>query len=136
MATISQTSLPRLSFATTGQASRRWSVTLHHSKGLAGGAADVIAAAPKTSMNSAVADAFALAILAHGGPSAFPGMPGPGPDLARARRNAAAIRQAIGILHKLVPDAGSDVSEAGFVDPDWQRRLFGLNCERFLEVKR
>ena len=117
-------------------ASRHWSVTLHYNKGLAGGPADVVAAARETPMNPAVADAFALAIVSYGGPPAFPGMPGLGPDLARARRDAAAIRRAINVLRELVPDAGSYVSEAGFVDPDWQRRSFGLNYERLLEVKR
>jgi FAD/FMN-containing dehydrogenase len=117
-------------------ATRHWPVALHFNKGLAGGPAEAIAEARETAMNPAVADAFALAIIAHGGPPAYPGMPGPGPDLARARHDAGAIRDAIGVLRKLVPDAGSYVSEAGFTDPDWQRHSFGQNYQRLLQVKR
>ena len=117
-------------------ASRHWPVTLHYNKGLAGAAPETIAAARETPTNPAVAEAFALAIIAHGGPPAYSGMPGPGPNLTVARRNAAAIAQAIGILRELVPNAGSYVSEAGFADPDWRRRSFGANYERLLAVKR
>jgi FAD/FMN-containing dehydrogenase len=117
-------------------ATRHWPVALHFNKGLAGAPPDVVAAARDTAMNPAVAEAFALAIIDHGGPPAFPGMPGMGPDLGLARRNATAIGRAIGVLRDLVPDAGSYVSEAGFTDPDWRRRSFGGNYERLLEVKR
>jgi FAD/FMN-containing dehydrogenase len=40
------------------------------------------------------------------------------------------------VLRDLVPDAGSYVSEAGFADPDWQRRSFGPNYDRLLAMKR
>jgi hypothetical protein len=117
-------------------ATRHWPVALHFNKGLAGAAPEVIAAARDTAMNPAVTDAFALAIIAHGGPPAFPGMPGNGPDLDLARRNAAAVRRAIGVLRDVVPDAGSYVSEAAFADSDWRRRSFGPNYARLLAVKR
>ncbi len=115
-------------------ASRHWSVALHYNKALAGAPAQALAAARDTAMNPAVTDAFALAIIAAGGPPAYPGMPGP--DLAAARRNAAAIARAIGVLRTLAPDAGSYVSEAGYADPDWRRRSFGSNYPRLLAVKR
>jgi FAD/FMN-containing dehydrogenase len=83
-----------------------------------------------------VTEAFALAIIAQGGPPTYPGMPGTGPDLALARRDAAAIGRAIAILRELVPDAGSYVSEAAYTDSDWQRRSFGPNYPRLLAVKR
>jgi hypothetical protein len=117
-------------------ASRQWHVALHFNKGLAGAPADAIAATNDTPMNSAVTKAFALAIIGAGGPPAFLGLPGPGPDLARARRDAAAVARAIGVIRDAVPDAGSYVSEAGFSDPDWQRRCFGGNYTRLLDVKR
>ncbi|HJS87600.1 MAG TPA: FAD-binding oxidoreductase [Acetobacteraceae bacterium] len=116
--------------------SRQWPVALHFNKGLAGAPPDAIAAARETAMNPAVTEAFALTIIGAGGPPAYPGMPGPGPDLALARRNAAAIARAIGVVHDVVPNAGSYVSEAGFSDPDWQRRSFGENYPRLLAVKR
>ena len=62
-------------------------------------------------------------------------MPGK-PDLALARHNAAEIKRAIGVLRELVPNAGSYISEAGFVDLDWQQHSFGANYTRLLEVKR
>jgi Berberine and berberine like/FAD binding domain len=117
-------------------ASRQWHVGLHFNKGLAGAPADAIAATHDTPMNSAVTQAFALAIIGAGGPPAFSGMPGPGQDLARARKEAAAVARAIGVIRDAIPDAGSYVSEAGFSDPDWQRRCFGDNYVRLLDIKR
>jgi FAD/FMN-containing dehydrogenase len=117
-------------------ASRQWPVALHFNKGLAGAPPDAIAAARETAMNPAVTEAFALAITATGGPPAYPGMPGPGPDLTLARQNAAAVDRAIAVIHDVVPDAGSYVSEASFADPDWRRRSFGENYPRLLAVKR
>ncbi|MBV9249451.1 MAG: FAD-binding oxidoreductase [Acetobacteraceae bacterium] len=117
-------------------ATRHWRVALHFNKGLAGAPADAIDAVRETAMNPAVAEAFALAILGAGGPPAFPGMPGAGSDLALARRNAAAVVRAIGVIRDAVPNAGSYVSEAAFTDSDWQRRSFGDNYPRLSEVKR
>ena len=117
-------------------ASRHWPVMLHYNKGLAGASPEVIAAARQTAMNPAVGDAFCLAIIGNAGPPAYPGMPGPGPDLALARRNAATIKQSADVLRALVPGAGSYVSEAGFDDPDWQKHSFGENYPRLLAVKR
>ena len=116
-------------------ATRQWHVGLHFNKGLAGAPADAIAAVRDTPMNPAVADAFALAIIGSGGPPAFSGMPGTGPDLAVARQNATAVARAIGVIRDIVPDAGSYVSEAGYSDPAWQRRSFGDNYQRLAEVK-
>lgn len=117
-------------------ASRHRGVALHYNKGLGGAPSAARAAARDTAINPAVTEAFALAIIASGGPPAYPGLPGAAPDLAAARRNAAAIARAIGVLRTLVPDAGSYVSEAGYADPDWRRRSFGANYPRLLAVKR
>jgi FAD/FMN-containing dehydrogenase len=122
--------------ATLFAATRQWHVALHFNKGLAGAPPDAIAAVRETAMNPAVTEAFALAIIGSGGPPAFPGMPGAGPDLALARRDAAAVGRAIDVIRKAVPDTGSYVSEAAFTDPAWQRRSFGDNYARLLEIKR
>lgn len=118
------------------EASRHSAVSLHYNKGLAGAPPQELAAARDTAMNPAVTEAFALAIIARGGPPAYPGMPGAEPDLTVAHRNAAAVGKAIAVVRKLVPGAGSYVSEAGYDDADWQHRSFGANYARLLAVKR
>jgi FAD/FMN-containing dehydrogenase len=115
--------------------SRHWRVSLHFNKGLAGAPPDTLAAARDTAMNPAVVDAFALAIIAGGGPPAYPGIPGHQPDLVAARKNAAEIDQAMDELRKIVPDAGSYVSESNYFERSWQRSFWGPNYPRLLQVK-
>lgn len=116
--------------------SRHWAVGLHFNKGLAGAPAAEIAAARDTATHPQVLDAFALAIIAGDGPPAFPGMPGPKPDLARARERAAAMGRAIAALRQAAPDAGSYVSESDYFERDWQRAFWGANYPRLAAVKR
>jgi Berberine and berberine like len=116
-------------------ASRHWRASLHFNKGLAGAPTDVVAAAKDTAMNPAVVDAFALAIIAGGGPPAYPGIPGHEPDLTAARKNADEIDKAMAELRKIVADAGSYVSESNFFERSWQRSFWGRNYARLREVK-
>ena len=116
-------------------ATRRWAVALHFNKGLAGAPPHAITAAKDTATNPAVLTAFALAIIAGAGPPAYPGIPGRTPDLTAARRGAAAIDKAMAELRKLVPDAGSYVSEGNFFESDWQRSFWGANYPRLQAVK-
>lgn len=115
--------------------SRHWRVSLHFNKGLAGAPPDTLAAARNTAMNPAVIDAFALAIIAGGGPPAYPGIPGHQPDLVAARKNAAEIDKAMDELRKIVPDAGSYVSESNYFERSWQQSFWGPNYARLLQVK-
>jgi hypothetical protein len=115
--------------------SRYWQVALHFNKGLAGAPADAVKAARDTAMNPAVLDAFALAIIAGGSPPAYPGIPGHEPDLRVARKDAGEIDQAMEELRKVVPDAGSYVSEGNFFDPSWQRAFWGPNYPRLRAIK-
>jgi FAD/FMN-containing dehydrogenase len=115
--------------------SRHWRVSLHFNKGLAGAPPETLAAARDTAMNPAVIDAFALAIIAGGGPPAYPGIPGHQPDLVVARKNAAEIDKAMDELRKIVPDAGSYVSESNYFERSWQRSFWGPNYPRLLQVK-
>ena len=115
--------------------SRHWQTMLHFNKGLAGAPAEAVAAARDTAMNPAVLDAFALAIIAAAGPPAYPRVPGHEPDLAVARREAASVERAMNELRKLVPDAGSYVSESDFFDARWQQSFWGANYPRLLAVK-
>jgi FAD/FMN-containing dehydrogenase len=108
---------------------------LHFNKGLAGAPPEAIAAAADTATNPDVLTAFALAIIGGAGPPAYPGMPGREPDLAAARKDAAAIGRAMAELRRLAPDTGSYVSESDFFETDWQRSFWGRNYPRLRAVK-
>lgn len=116
-------------------ATRHWGVSLHVNKGLAGAPAEVISAARDTAINPAVLGAFALAILGAEGPPAYPGIAGHEPDAASARQRAQAIERAMHELRKLVPNAGSYVSESNFFEPNWQQSFWGSNYSRLSAVK-
>lgn len=116
-------------------ASRHKEVQLHFNKGLAGGSVDAIAATRATATNPAVLDAFVLAIIAGGGPPAYPGMPGSSIDKVEAHEDAKKIAAAAAELRKLVPDAGSYVSESSYFNARWQSAYWGKNYGRLREVK-
>lgn len=118
------------------EAARHAGVSLHLNKGLAGAPADVIARARDTATHPQVLEAFALAISADSGDPAFPGMPGAKPDLAKARREATAINQAMDAIRAVAPDAGSYVSESDYFLRDWQRGFWGGNYPRLAAAKR
>ena len=109
---------------------------LHFNKGLAGGSADAIERARDTATHPQVLDAFALAICASSGDPAFPGMPGAKPELARARREAATIDQAMDALRAVAPGAGSYVSESDYFLRDWQQGFWGSHYTKLAAVKR
>ncbi|MGH8161584.1 MAG: FAD-dependent oxidoreductase [Gammaproteobacteria bacterium] len=115
---------------------RDYGLSLHCNKGLAGGQSDAIVAARDTAMNPQVVEAFALAITGNNTPPAFSGIPGHEPDLKAARSDAAAAAKAMQALYKIVPDAGSYVSESDFFLKDWQRAFWGRNYPRLLAVKK
>jgi FAD/FMN-containing dehydrogenase len=115
-------------------ATRYWGVALHFNKGLAGAPAEALADAADTATNPAARTAFALAIVAGGGPPAFPGLPR-APDLAAARHDAAAIGRAMGELRRLVPQAGSYLSESDYFEHGWQQAFWGGNYPRLRAVK-
>ena len=116
--------------------SRHWGVSLHFNKGLAGASAANLASARDTAMNPAVLDAFALAIIATGGPPAFPGIPGGEPDLTVARRHALEINNAMNALLKVTNHRGSYVSESDFFERSWQQAFWGSNYPRLAAVKK
>jgi FAD/FMN-containing dehydrogenase len=126
---------PRLAQAIF-RSTRHWSIGFHFNKGLAGAPAAEIAAARDTATNPAVLDAFALAIIAGGGPTRFPGMPGTPEDPASAREHAQAINRAMDELLKAAPDAGSYVSESDYFLENWQSAFWGSNHARLAQVKR
>lgn len=111
-------------------------VEFHFNKGMAGAVDETLAAVRDTATNPQVMDAFALAIIGDYGPPAYPGMPGPGPDLAEAHRNAESIAEAMGELLKVAPDAGAYVSESDYFQRDWQTAFWGTNYPKLAAVKR
>jgi FAD/FMN-containing dehydrogenase len=117
-------------------ATRHWTVALHFNKGLAAAPADAIVAARNSATNPQVLDAFALAIIACEGPPAYPGMPGPAPDLVRARDNAQRVSRAMDALLRVAPGAGAYVSESDYFQDDWQNAFWGTNRTKLAAVKR
>lgn len=117
-------------------ATRHWRMALHFNKGLAGAPADEIEAARNTATNPAVLDAFALAICGASGPASFPAISGHEPDLTVSRHRASAVGRAMDEMLKLVPDAGSYVSESNFFNKDWRQAFWGSNYKKLAAVKK
>jgi Berberine and berberine like len=113
-------------------ASRHWEVELHFNKGLAGASAHAIAAVRNTATNPAALDAFALAIIANGGPPPFAGQP---LDASAAREHARAVDGAAAELRRIVPHAGSYVSESNYFNESWQQAFWGDNYQKLRTVK-
>ena len=116
-------------------ATRHWRVTFHFNKGLAGASAEEIAAARDTATNPAVLSAFALVIIGGGAPPVYPGIPGHEPDEITARQNAMKIGQAMIELRKIIPKAGSYLSEANYFEESWQESFWGPNYARLKTIK-
>lgn len=117
-------------------ATRHWGFSLHFNKGLAGAPADALERSRDTATNPQVLDAFALAITGGESGAAFPGMPGPSPDLADARSEAKRIDASMDALLKVAPGAGSYVSESNYFEPDWQTSFWGSHYPRLAAAKR
>jgi FAD/FMN-containing dehydrogenase len=113
-------------------ASRHWEVELHFNKGLAGAPARAIAAAQNTAINPLALDAFALAIIANAGPPPVAGRPF---DASTARQHARAVDQAAAELRRIVPQAGSYVSESNYFNESWQQAFWGNNYQKLRGVK-
>ena len=116
-------------------ASRYKPVGLHLNKGLAGAPPEAIAAAHDTATNPAVTEAFALVIIADGERPAYPGMPTAKIDEAASRKDARTIDLTAAELYKIVPNAGSYVSESNYFNPRWQDAYWGTNFPKLKAVK-
>lgn len=114
-------------------ASRHWEIGLHFNKGLAGAPAEALAGARDTATNPVVLDAFALAIIANGGPPPRPGQPF---DAGVAHQHARAVDEATAELRRIVPSPGSYVSESNYHNESWQQAFWGGNYPRLQAVKR
>ncbi len=116
-------------------ASRHAAVMLHFNKGLAGAPPAAIEAARRTAVNPAVLSAFALAIVADGGPARYPGLGLAPMDQAHARVTARAIDAAMVPLRPLAPAGGSYLSESNYFNADWPAAYWGSNHPRLKAVK-
>ena len=117
-------------------ASSHWEVQLHFNKGLAGAPAAEIAAARDTVTNPAVLNAFALGIIAAGGPPPLPGNPFHAPADSAVREQIARVIASAVALRKIAPHTGAYVAESNYFDKDWQRSFWGSNYPRLAAVKR
>lgn len=97
-------------------ASRFGDVELHFNRGLAGVPPEAVEAAKDTAMNPAVAEAFALAIIATGQGPAYPGIPDHEPDIAAGHKAAAAVNRAMNYLRVLASSGRVYVSESNFFE--------------------
>ncbi len=115
--------------------SRSQEIELHFNKGLAGAPASAIAATLDTATNPAVTGAFALAIIANGEGPLYPGMERAAIDAAAAHADARAVDQASAPLRRLVPEAGSYLSESNYFNAGWQQAFWGKNYGRLRATK-
>jgi len=116
-------------------ASRHMRVQLHINKGLAGAPPEALASVRQTATNPAVAEAFALALIADGEAPAYSGLSRPTIDLAAARQDARAIDLATAALRDIVPDAGSYVSESNYFNRSWRHAYWGKNYSKLRATK-
>ena len=114
---------------------RHWEMELHFNKGLAGAPAEEIEATRNTSMNPAVLNAFALAIIGSGARPSFAGLPDGAVDLTASHAAAAQVRMAMNELLRAAPSGGSYVSESDYSQPEWQRSFWGSNYPRLARIK-
>ncbi len=113
--------------------SRKWTVSLHFNKGLAGAPAEVITAARYTPLNPDVSNAFALALLA----TSTPDEPAEGlHEMVQARERTQRVADAFEALRLIAPGAGSYFNECDYFLENWQQGQWGDHDPRLAEVKR
>ena len=115
--------------------SRYQQIGLHFNKGLAGAPPAAIAASQDTATNPGMTSAFALAIMVNGEGPLYPGMGISPSDPGAAHADARAVDQAAAQLRRIVPDAGSYVSESNYFNASWQQAFWGKNYARLRAVK-
>jgi FAD/FMN-containing dehydrogenase len=57
-------------------------------------------------------------------------------DVEAARKNAHECDRATAELRRIVPNAGSYVSESNFANRSWQQAYWGTNYSRLRDIKR
>lgn len=116
------------------EASRSWTTTLHFNKGLAGANTEEITAAADTAMNPAVLTAFALVIIAGEDKPSFRGIAGYEPDV-NSQSKSEEINKAMNAILRVVPKAGSYISESNYFEKNWQQSFWGSNYRKLAAIK-
>ena len=114
-------------------ASRHFTLNIAFNKGLAGAPAAALAASRDTPMNPDVLDAFALVIIAYGGPTLFTGAQ---PNATVAGFVRGRVDAAMKALRACAPNTGAYVNECDYFQPDWQRAFWGPHYPRLQRAKR
>ena len=117
-------------------ATRHWAVEVHINKGLFGSSEDARQRTLATSMNPAVLNAAGLFIIAGAQQSAFVGVKGHEPDMAKGKASHTKMCKAYAIIETATPGAGSYVNESSYFDKDWGKLYWGDNYEQLLKIKR
>lgn len=117
-------------------ASRYKNLELHFNKGLAGASAEALAASRDTATSQAMLEAFALIIIADGEGPSFPGLARPTMNLEAAHKNKRDIDLAAAELRRVVPNAGSYVSESNYFNRGWQEAYWGVNYSKLRDIKK
>ncbi len=82
-----------------------------------------------------ILDAFALAIVAAGGPPRYPGFPNMPANEELAEKNAKSIERAMVALRNVAPAAGSYVSQSNYFNRCWQNAFWGDHAQRLKQIK-
>ena len=117
-------------------ASRHKKLELHFNKGLAGAPAEALTASRDTATNPAVLDSFVLVIIADGERPSYPGLARPAMNMGAAHTNAHNIDLAAAELRRIVPNAGSYVSESNYFNRTWQESYWGTNYRKLRAIKK
>jgi FAD/FMN-containing dehydrogenase len=80
--------------------------------------------------------AFALAIIADGQGSAYPGIPGYEPSVDEGRKAAQRIDQSMNQLRAVATGPGAYVSESNYFEKAFQEAYWGSNHPRLAQIKK
>jgi FAD/FMN-containing dehydrogenase len=74
-------------------------------------------------------------MIADGEAPAYAGLSRPAGDLVAARQDARAIDRAADELRRVIPNAGSYVSESNYFNRSWNSDYWGTNYPRLRAIK-
>ncbi|MCF8537363.1 MAG: FAD-binding oxidoreductase [Candidatus Nanopelagicales bacterium] len=117
-------------------ASRLRSFIFQVNKGLSGEHEEARARDEQTALNPQCFGASALVLMGAAQQYRYPGVRGKEPSVPLARELADTVNDAMDIIKRATPGAGSYSTEADFFLEDWQEAQWGSNYARLLRIKR